>query len=730
MPQQRAPDNDIVATARKRLKQAQDHEAVRRAESRIDLEFLIGNQWEQKLRTDRANEGLPSITVNLCDAFVNQVCNELDDQNEEIKFVPAGQGAREMIAEVYEGVLRKMQHDSDGQGEISQATRYMVASGVGYLELVAECVDPESNEHELRIEAIPDPSMVYIDPLAMKRDRSDARWAIKVITMSRIEYLERYPDSAVAGADFFPHDKSVAEWMSPNGDRAFVMVADYWTLERGDSDAVAEGDEQHDGPMGNPKKDLVLRRRRINGVEILPDEDGEAIKEFPGQYIPLVPLLGNETWVDGKRDISSLLRNARGPNELYNWHATSEAEVLSLSKSAPWTATAKMIEGRKEWAEQNIRYKQVLIYNIDPQNPGAKPERNFQEPPIQAISQAKAQTQQEMRDVVGIQRPAMGAAEYSGQSGKAIGQLRSESDMATLHYAKNRARALKHLGRIAAQWIPYYYDTEKEIRILGPELKDEIVMVNSAIFQEGQDIPQEPYKHPITRIRHFPKIDVGRYDVVCDVGSSYATAREESQAFYSDLVKAAPQLLQVIGDLLIESSDAQGSSAAAARVKAWIEQTMPGVIQDGDQPQVPPQVQAQMSAMQQQVQQLTQVVQQLQQVIQTKQIESQGRIEVEKVKQQTALTKADMDTKAAMAQAALDHQAERGKQSTELVKAALQHKHDMFKATLESHMAAAQHMLEMLHESELAPGPEGGNLGIHPQAIPPPMPKGAPNGAA
>jgi hypothetical protein len=337
-----------------------------------------------------------------------------------------------------------------------------------------------------------------------------------------------------------------------------------------------------------------------------------------------------------------------------------------------------------------------VLFNIDPEAPGGKPFRDWQEPPIQAISIAKQNTASEMRDVIGLQDPSLGKQTYAGQSGKAIQQLRAQGDLSTFQYTDNLTRTMRHLGRVLLEWIPFYYDTEQEIAILGSDMEEKIVKVNT----------DQPYTDPQTNQTYHYKLDKGKYSLSLTMGPSYATEREEFAENVQSIIQAWPEGMQVMGDLLLAHRDFTGAQDAAERLQAWIKLTMPGLIPDPNNP-VPPQIQQQFSAMQAQMAQQAQQIQEMGMIIKTKQIETQGRLQVEQTKGQFAIAKANIDAGSTAAHAVMGHKA------------------DLFKATLQHFQQGAQQMLEMLHESELAPGPEAGSLGIHPTVIPPPMPAGA-----
>jgi|SRR5579872_1248212 len=659
----------LVATARARLASARAAEQEIRDEAAIDKRFLIGKQWDEKVRNERIAGGKAALTINRLGAFRNQVVNDIRQNNPQARVSPRRDGTKE-TAEVYEGLIRAIQYDSDSQIAFTEAAKYAIGSSYGVFQLVAELVDEETGEHDLKIEPVYDPDTVFFDNHAMKPDRSDSRWAMKLVPMSRIEFMERWPNAEATGQNFASGE---TEWMDPRGDGAHVLVAEYFCIEEAGSSNVALGAdlEGEDAKPARKRKEKgkELVKHIINGVEEL-----EPPTLLPGTRVPLFPVYGDEMWVDGKRNIGSLIRDSRDLNVLYNWESTNEAETLAMNSKNPYLATPAMIQGHeKEWKQMNTTNRNYVLFNPDPLIQGGKPFRDWAEPPIAAISQAKAQTANEMRDVIGLHDPSLGKQQYAGQSGRAIAQLRSEGDLATYHYTDNLSRAIRSMCHCLLEWIPWYYDTEREIVILGEDLAEKIVRVNT----------EQPHTDEETGKTYHHQLGVGKYSVVVKIGPSYDTEREEEDAFWEATVKAAPELMMVFGDQYFAHKDVAGADIAADRMKRFIAMKTPGLIEDDKGASVPPQVQAQMAQMQQQLQQLQQQLQQAMLVIKTKQIESQGRVQVEQIKQHGTLMKAALETQTAAHSDVLAH------------------KRDMVKMLLSELMDAAEHMGQMDHEHAL-----------------------------
>ena len=717
MPDVAHDDDQLIDTARRRLAQAVNADEHNRTEAKIDLQFLSLQQWDEGSREEReqSKPPRPIVTADRLTAFWNQVVNEIRKAQPAPNVAPRGNGASKQTAEVYEGKIRSILYDSDSQLAIGEAAKYAVGCSVGAFILEPEIVDEDTGQQELRINPIYDPSTLYWDPFAMRPDKADARWLIQTEIISRIEYRERWPDKLEAHSDFETRDVT-KEWMDPRGDGEACMIAAYWTVEKVGSDAIAYGEDLDEDAFAEGKfNDWVglfakKKKRQDNGWRVVKRLiDGAQLLEEPevrpGKYIPVFVVEGNSVIVDGKRYVSSLIRGARDSQREYNWEATKKIEMLANRSNAPYLVTPKQIQNHEsQWQEAANRNATYLLVNPDPEMPGW-PQRNDVAAPIEAIAASQQMTAQEIKDIIGLQDPNLGRAQYANQSGAAVDSLREEGNTATFHFTDNLARTLKHLGRVMVTWLPYYYDLEHEMLLLKADMTEETVNVNSPQPVQGPN--GQMYHHDLTK---------GNYECVIDVATDYNTARKQDAAMYQNIIGANPEAFWVIGDLAIRYRDSPGADEAADRVKRAIALRMPGLIQDQQQSPIPPQVQTQIQGMQQQLQQLTQLVQaQAQEIksrIQPKIIEAQSKMALAQVNQKTTLMKALMELKGKMHAATL------------------QHGHAMYATDMAEGTDAVDQMLSMLHESELAPGPDQGAQGLHPSAPPMPMgPNGSPAGA-
>src|SRR5690606_1014123 len=102
---------------------------------------------------------------------------------------------------------------------------------------------------------------------------------------------------------------------------------------------------------GEPPRRVVqtkkVMRARLSGKDIL--DEGEP---FPGEYIPIVPVYGEEMWRDGKRYLNSLVRKAKEPAFMCNLWSSLKTEIMMKQPLAPVTAPAGQTEAfAEDWLD-------------------------------------------------------------------------------------------------------------------------------------------------------------------------------------------------------------------------------------------------------------------------------------------------------------------------------------------------------------------------------------------
>jgi len=347
-------------------------------------------------------------------------------------------------------------------------------------------------------------------------------------------------------------------------------------------------------------------------MEIL--EDGI----WPGKYIPVVPVYGQQLIVDSKRKRFGLIRQAKDPQRMYNYWSTSMTESIALAPKAKWLLAEGQDEGHEqEWAQANTKAFPVLRYKMKDIEgiPAPVPTRIQPEPPPAGVMGAMAVIDQDLKSVLGVFDPNQ--IPTGNISGKALNGQQQQIDLTNYHYYDNFTRSLRWTGKIILDLIPQVYDTERVLRIIGDDGKPDLITLNERKVNE------------MGVVEVLNDVTVGEYDVVMDTGPGYNSKRQEAVDSMMSLLGADPTLMQTAGDLIFRNMDFPGSDVIADRMAA----SNP-LAQIDEKSDVPPQVQMQL-------QQSQTVIKQLQQQIQQMQMEQKFGLSVKQM-QETEETKREL----------------------------------------------------------------------------------------
>jgi hypothetical protein len=600
------------------LKLCNDADTMNRQEGLEDLKFVNGDQWPVELQNSRNLESRPVLTINKLDGYCRQVTNQQRQQRPRIKVHATNNEADVKTADVIEGMCRHIEVNSNADNAYDTAFDHAVRMGWGYWRITTDYVKEDSFDQEIFIEAIPNPFTVYFDPNSEKVDGSDAERCLITTMMSKAKFRKLYPDND-DGTSFTQRGTgdTQSEWITKED----IRIAEYFYVHResatlyqlsNGTSTFADGKDfkarlQAAGIeiIGERKSyKRTIKWKKLTAMEVIEERD------WPGQFIPVVPVYGRHVVIGDKRHKFGMVRHAKDAQRMYNFWQTTITESVALAPKAKWIMAEGQDEGHEsEWAAANVKSFPLLRYkqtDIDGQ-PAPPPQRLQPEPPPSGVMAAAAGINTDIATLMGIYDPSQ---QLPGNiSGKALNGQQQQVDLTNFDFYDNLTKSIAQTGKIILDLIPHIYDSQRVMRIIGADGKPDLVQIN----QPSQD-DQGVYKvmHDMT---------VGQYDVVMDTGPGFNSKRQAAVEAMMPLVNGNPELFKVAGDLVFRNMDFPGAEVIADRLAA----SNP-MSQIDDKSPVPPQVQMQLKANQAQMQQMQQQLQQMQMVIKQRQ-------DIEQVKQ-------------------------------------------------------------------------------------------------
>ena len=576
-------DDRIIAEAKRRFDYAETYEAHTRQLELEDLKFAYGdsdNQWQwPKDIQDRLDKRV-RLTINKARQHCLQVINDAKQNKSSIKVRPTGNGATFKAAEIWEGLIRHIEYQSSAQAVYGYASKFQVYAGVGYWRVVTDYANDDSFDQEIFIKRVKDPKSVYLDPNLVELDALDAKWAFVFDDMPKEDFDEQYPDfrqvasrsTLSTSSQSWIKDKSVrvAEYFRcvPKSDKLLHMT-DPATKQRNIVRASKIYDEQLRQQIIDDPSTVVrdIVDTQVEWYLICGDQIVDR-RKWPGRYIPIVRLLGDEIEIDSRLERSGHIRYLKDPQRMYNYMSSANVEFTALQGKTPYIAPKQAVEKNlNDWRMANQKNFSVLTYEHVDEEGNQIPAPQRQEPPAvgEAFIQGLQIAQQEMMMASGQYEESFGQRSQA-ISGKAINERERQGDNATYHFIDQLGISITATGKIIMDLVPKIYDVPRVTKILAQDGTESDVTINPhntvAYLQQrskdGKDI--ENIFNP----------NVGKYWVQADIGPAYATQRQEAFNAISQIITANKELSLIVGDLLFKSADFPMADKIAERLERMV----------------------------------------------------------------------------------------------------------------------------------------------------------------
>lgn len=442
-------------------------------------------------------------------------------------------------------------------------------AGIGYWRIVTDYPNDRTFDQEIYIRRVKDPLSIYLDPDITEVDGSDARFAFvyedrprEVFEKEYPKFKDRLPSGSLGeGGDWVREDSvRVAEYYRRREKKDRLISTDKGVVRA--SDLPPEILKPILADPHTKVRDII--EQEIEWFLIVGDEIADK-NVWPGKYIPIVRVIGEETVIDGILDRKGHTRALKDPQRTYNYWTSAAVEFVALQSKTPYIAPVEAIQGLETyWESANRENLAFLPYNgLDEQgNKIEAPAR--QAPPTfgPAYLQGLEVAGQELQAVSGQYESQMGE-KSNERTGIAIQERQRKGDNATYHYIDHLALAIRFTGRILIDLIPKIYDTPRVIRILAENGDQDLVQLEpsaQAAYQAQQNAQVSAIFNP----------NVGEYDVISEVGPAFASKREEAFNALTQIAINAPELMQVAGDLIFKAADFPMAEELAERLRNMV----------------------------------------------------------------------------------------------------------------------------------------------------------------
>jgi hypothetical protein len=537
---------------------------------------LCGAQWEGPLYDQYENK--PKFEVNKIMLAVIRIVNEYRNNRITVDYVSKDGTENDKLAEVCDGLYRADEQASVADEAYDNAFEEAVGGGIGAWRLrtvYEDEEDPENERQRIRFEPIFDAdSSVFFDLNAKRQDKSDAKYAFVVTSMTRESYKETYNDDPTDWPKII-HQYEF-DWATPD----VVFVAEYYKVEEKTEvirifqaiDGTEERYTQTDFANDEMLEETLMavgtrevRQKRIKRMRVRKYimSGGKVLEDagyIAGKNIPIVVVYGKRWFVDNIERCMGAVRLAKDAQRLKNMQLSKLGEISALSSIEKPIMTPEQVAGHQVmWAEDNLRdYPYLLV------NPITGPDGNTQvtgplaytkSPQIPPAMAALLQiTEQDMQDILG--NPQGADKMVSGVSGKAVEMIQTRVDMQTFIYMSNFAKGMKRCGEI---WLgmakEIYTEDKRKMKTIAPT------------GEAGMVELMQPMIDPETgAVKMANDLSDATFDVVAEVGPSSSSKRAATVRALTGMLQITtdPETAQVLTAMAMMNMEGEGVGDANA----------------------------------------------------------------------------------------------------------------------------------------------------------------------
>jgi hypothetical protein len=530
---------------------------------------IAGAQWEGPWLAQFENK--PRIEVNKIHLSVMRIVSEYRANRISVDFI-SKDGADDKLADVCGGLYRADEQDSVADEAYDNAFEEAVGGGFGAWRLRSDWedeLDPDNDKQRIRIEPIFDAdTSVFFDLEAKRQDKSDARFAFVVTSMSTKAYQERYGDSPSTWPKLV--SRSQYDWCTPD----VVYVAEYYRIEErtevqrvfqlldGSEQSYAREDFDDDENLeqmlsSTGAVELPQRRRKQKRVHKYVMSGGKVLEDqgyIPGRCIPIVPVYGKRWFVDNVERCMGVVRLAKDAQRLSNMQKSKLTEIAALSPIEKPIFLPEQVAGEiaEQWRTDNLVNRPFLLVNPVTQADGSVQvvgPVGYTKPPqvSPALAAVIQMSEQDIRDTLG--NPEGADKLVSGVSGRAIEAVTNRIDQNAFIYMSNFAKAMKRCGEI---WLSMarevYVEEKRKMKTIGDSGNVSTVELQKPTIGNDGGIELQ---NDLSR---------ASFDVVSEVGPSTQSRRDAEQRAYMGLLQITkdPQTSSIIEQLMLMNMDGEG----------------------------------------------------------------------------------------------------------------------------------------------------------------------------
>lgn len=504
-----------------------------------DLRFIhvSGGMWEGFLE-DEFNDRT-KLEFDIISNYINRFIGQWNQNRVGVEFKPDDSKTSDDDSELLNGIYRADFRQFSGKMSVDNAVDEQATCGYGCFKLATKFVDEEDPENDnQRIEWRPIHNAyntIIWDKAAKRIDKRDARHCTELILFTRESFEDAYPGKTPVSA-YEPRSRRFQNFERSRPELVYigkryevvrkkVTVFVYNDLVSNKIEVYSEEDHKliEDELKANEFKSFVRKRKIIkqsiettvfSGEEIL-----EKTRRIAGKWIPIIPIYGYHSFIDGVEWYRGLVRKLMDASRLYNMQISQLAENSASSGQEVPIFDPKQMEGGISdlWADRNT--KPYLLARALRDNDG----NIVQHGPTSYLKapQLDGNTQALLQIVPAFVQDSTGGAPQDtldpNMSGKLFRAMQKQQDLNTQQLSDNISNAIEWSGEVWASMAEEVYSSKRMVSLIGKDGTESEKMLLKTILDEETG-----------KLIQANDLSGKKFRVYADVGPQYDTLREQT----------------------------------------------------------------------------------------------------------------------------------------------------------------------------------------------------------
>ena len=532
---------------------------VTRERAADDLVFAWVTQWDDQLLGESQLQYRGEF--NILRKAMRQIISDLNASPVQIDFEPVGSNYN--AADTMDGIYRTTCRKNSSIEAFENGVQESVVSGMGSwkLENVYEGKGDEQNIRRMPI--YESCNVVYWDPNAKLKDKSDAKWCSVLTRYSEDgakDLVEELTGERPASIESFkyPEESYVFPWVAEDHR---IYIGEFYYRESVTYevhvfvDLMGNKEQVPDNEFQDRENDLLnggynymeciecerheVTRYIVTGAEILEET------LLPGEHIPIVTCYGERAMVEGEEHYEGITRLAKDPQRLRNFQMSYLADIVSRSPRRKPIFLKEQIEGyeymyEEQGADSNYPFLLQNSANMTGKDLPMGPVGEMPEQPIpQALGASIELSRQAVEDVANPGLPQNIAD--PDLSGKAVLALQSRMDMQSAIYQTNYKHALRRDAEIFASMAKEVYDSPRQLTMTLPDGS-----------RKTENMMQQVLDPRMMQMQTINDITDTEMEVYAEIGTNYRTEKQETRMEIKELLMSMPVDDQMRNILMLE----------------------------------------------------------------------------------------------------------------------------------------------------------------------------------